>query len=110
MNQHIFQVLTKRANRLSLIRDYPSNVWLGVTTERSDYLNRIEYLMDTNATVKWISCEPLLGPIESDEIKYLDWLVLGGESGPKCRPMNLKNTAVEIFLTRMTTLQPERKK
>jgi protein gp37 len=87
--QHIFQVLTKRASRLALIKNYPSNVWLGVTVERSDCLDRIEYLMDTNASVKWVSCEPLLGPIESDEIKYLDWVVVGGESGPKCRPMNL---------------------
>lgn len=87
--QHIFQVLTKRANRLSIIKDYPSNVWLGVTVEKSDYLDRIDFLMNTNAKVKWISCEPLLGPIESDEIKSLDWIVVGGESGPKCRPMNL---------------------
>ena len=45
--------------------------------------------MATNATLKWISCEPLLGAIESDKIKSLDWIVVGGESGPKCRPMNL---------------------
>lgn len=88
--QHIFQVLTKRANRLSIIKNYPSNVWLGVTVEKSDYLERIEYLMSTNAKVKWISCEPLLGPIESDKIKCLDWVVVGGESGPNCRPMNLE--------------------
>ena len=87
--QHIFQVLTKRANRLALIKDYPSNVWLGVTVEKSDSLDRIDFLMATNATLKWISCEPLLGAIESDKIKCLDWIVVGGESGPKCRPMNL---------------------
>ncbi|MGO8880520.1 MAG: DUF5131 family protein [Desulfomonilaceae bacterium] len=86
---HIFQVLTKRANRLSIIKDYPPNVWLGVTVEKSKYLNRIEYLMDTDATVKWISCEPLLGPIDSDKIKCVDWVVVGGESGPNCRPMKL---------------------
>ena len=87
---HIFQVLTKRANRLSLIKNYPSNLWLGVTVEKADYLDRIKYLLDTNATVKWISCEPLLGPIDSDEIRGLDWVVVGGESGANCRPMNLE--------------------
>ncbi|MCX5873913.1 MAG: DUF5131 family protein [Deltaproteobacteria bacterium] len=87
--KHIFQILTKRANRLSIIRDYPSNVWLGVTVEKSDYLDRIECLMNTNATVKWINCEPLLGPVESDKIQSLDWVVVGGESGPNCRSMNM---------------------
>lgn len=86
---HIFKVLTKRADSLSKIKDYPSNVWLGVTVENSDYLHRIDSLLDTNASVKWISCEPLLGPIDSDTIKNLDWVVVGGESGPDCRPMDL---------------------
>jgi protein gp37 len=87
--QHIFQVLTKRAERLSVVVDYPTNVWLGVTVEKAEYLYRIDYLVETNAKVKWVSFEPLLGPINSENIRFLDWAVVGGESGPRCRPMDL---------------------
>jgi len=85
--QHIFQVLTKRPERLYLIEDYPSNAWLGVTVENADYLNRIDYLLKTNATVKFCSFEPLLGAIPSDAVVGLDWVIVGGESGPKARTM-----------------------
>ena len=93
--QHIFQVLTKRPERLHLIADYPSNAWLGVTVENADYLNRIDYLLKTNATVKFCSFEPLLGPIPSDAVIGLDWVIVGGESGPEARPMR-PEWAVEI--------------
>jgi len=85
--QHIFQVLTKRPERLHLIEDYPPNAWLGVTVENADYLNRIDYLLKTNATVKFCSFEPLLGAIPSDAVVGLDWVIVGGESGPKARTM-----------------------
>jgi protein gp37 len=93
--QHIFQVLTKRPERLHLVEDYPPNVWLGVTVENADYVNRIEYLLKTNATVKFGSFEPLLGPIPPDAIVGLDWVIVGGESGPKARPMKAE-WALEI--------------
>lgn len=84
---NIFQILTKRAERLPDF-EYPFNVWLGVTVEISKYKNRIEYLRQTNAKVKFLSCEPLLGDLGKLDLTGIDWVIVGGESGPGARPMH----------------------
>jgi protein gp37 len=85
---HQFQVLTKRAERLSdldLELPWPDNVWMGVTVENADYAFRINHLRQTNAHVKFLSLEPLLGPITSLKLEGIDWVIVGGESGPRAR-------------------------
>ena len=88
---HQFQILTKRSKRLlrdaSKI-DWPSNVWMGVSVESSDYCFRIDHLRRTDASVKFLSLEPLLGPLETLDLTGIDWVIVGGESGPGARPMN----------------------
>lgn len=86
---HTFQVLTKRADRLlELAGDlpWPENVWMGVTVERQDYAWRIDRLRSVPAAVRFLSCEPLLGPLELD-LRDIHWVNAGGESGPGARPM-----------------------
>lgn len=85
--QHIFQILTKRATRINDFK-YPDNVWLGVTVEAQDYKNRISYLKDTNAKVKFLSCEPLLSDLGELDLSGIDWVIAGGESGQHARPMH----------------------
>ncbi|HIS88911.1 TPA: phage Gp37/Gp68 family protein [Candidatus Avigastranaerophilus faecigallinarum] len=85
--QHIFQILTKRPERLSAF-SYPPNVWLGVTVEHPKYKNRIEYLKNTNAKIKFLSCEPLLADLGELDLRGIDWVIAGGESGSKARPMH----------------------
>lgn len=87
--QHTFQILTKRPEGFSRILRWPRNVWLGVTVESEKYLYRLDILKHQSISVKFVSLEPLLGPIPGDAIPGLDWVVLGGESGSKARPMNL---------------------
>jgi protein gp37 len=93
MNQnpmHTFQVLTKRAERLAELSDmitWTKNIWMGVTVESSDYINRIECLNYTEAFVKFLSLEPLLGPLVNLNLSKIDWVIVGGESGPKSRPI-----------------------
>lgn len=87
---HQFQVLTKRAERLeetSPNLDWPANVWMGVSVENAKYTWRIDYLRQTRAAVKFLSLEPLLGPIEDLDLSGIDWVIVGGESGPHARPM-----------------------
>lgn len=87
---HTFQVLTKRSDRLlELARclPWPDNVWMGVTVESADYTFRIDHLCRTGALVKFLSIEPLLGPIPGLDLTGIDWVIVGGESGPKARPM-----------------------
>lgn len=88
---HTFQILTKRAEYLleldSLI-DWPKNVWMGVSVENSDYIYRVHLLRQTHAAVKFLSCEPLLGPLPNLPLEGMDWVIVGGESGPKARPMD----------------------
>jgi len=87
---HRFQILTKRSERmLELCPElpWPSNVWAGVTVENDDYRFRINHLCQTSAKVKFISFEPLLSPIKKLNLKNIDWVIVGGESGPKARPM-----------------------
>ena len=87
---HTFQVLTKRSKRLQeidAIIDIPENVWVGVSVECDDYLNRIDDLRAIQASVKFLSLEPLLGPLPDLNLTGIDWVIVGGESGPGARPM-----------------------
>jgi protein gp37 len=89
--QHAYQILTKRADRLEEISphlNWPENVWMGVSVENSDYLERVDHLRRTGARVKFLSLEPLLGPLESLDLTGIDWVIAGGESGPGARPMD----------------------
>jgi protein gp37 len=88
--QHRFQILTKRSERLRELSPrltWPDNVWMGVTVESSDYIFRMEHLRQSGAAVKFISFEPLLSPIPNVDLAHIDWVILGGESGPRARPM-----------------------
>ena len=90
-SHHRFQVLTKRSKRLldlSPKLPWPSNVWMGVSVENSDYLFRIDHLRQKDAHIKFVSFEPLLGPIHDLDLEGIDWVIVGGESGPKARPMD----------------------
>jgi protein gp37 len=87
---HSFQVLTKRSDRLQLIEDrirIPKNVWLGVSVECEDYLYRIDHLRKTGAQVRFLSLEPLIGPLPGLDLEGINWVIVGGESGPGARPM-----------------------
>ena len=87
---HTFQVLTKRSQRLLELNeaiDWPENVWMGVSVENADYVSRIRDLAATDAAVKFLSLEPLLGPIPKLPLDGIDWVIVGGESGPHARPM-----------------------
>lgn len=87
---HIFQVLTKRSDRLLEIADdlkWESNIWMGVTVESAEYAYRIEHLRKSPAKVKLLSLEPLLGPLNGMNLDGIDWVIVGGESGPKARIM-----------------------
>jgi len=87
---HTFQILTKRSSRLKEIdklTTWPDNIWLGVSVENSKNLNRINHLKCTNAKIKFISFEPLLGPINNAQLDKINWVIVGGESGPFSRPM-----------------------
>jgi len=87
---HTFQVLTKRSDRLREIEEkisIPKNVWFGVSVECEDYLYRIDDLRVTHAPVKFLSLEPLLGPLPGLNLDGIDWVIVGGESGPGARPM-----------------------
>jgi len=90
--QHVFQVLTKRADILRYYDsegwlEWPHNLWMGVTVENKEVIHRIENLRNTNARVKFLSCEPLLSPLENMNLKGIDWVIVGGESGRTPRPM-----------------------
>lgn len=87
---HIFQVLTKRLDwllKLSPKIDWPDNVWVGVSVERADYTFRIDHLRQTGAGVHFLSLEPLLGPLQDLNLEGIQWVIVGGESGPGARPM-----------------------
>ena len=90
---HTFQVLTKRAERLLELDHqikWPKNVWMGVSVENQDYKGRIDCLRDTHARVKFLSLEPLLGPLHALNLTNMDWVIVGGESGPKARSLKLE--------------------
>jgi protein gp37 len=87
---HTFQVLTKRSRRLLELNpeiDWPPNVWMGISVESQDYTFRVEHLRQTSACVKFLSLEPLLGPLPRLRLQGIDWVIVGGESGPGARPM-----------------------
>jgi len=89
--QHTFQVLTKRADRLYQIHEeltWTKNIWMGVSVEDSRVVDRIDFLRETNAKIKFLSCEPLIGPLMNMNLTNIDWVIVGGESGRKARPMN----------------------
>ncbi len=89
--QHTYQVLTKRAERLAAIApeiSWPKNVWMGVSVENSDYLHRVEHLRTVDAAIRFLSLEPLLGPLPNLDLTRIDWVIAGGESGPNARPMD----------------------
>lgn len=90
---HVFQVLTKRAERLAEINSqllWPSHVWMGVSVENADYKSRIDLLRKSSAQVKFLSVEPLLGPLGKLNLRDIDWVIVGGESGPGARLMQEK--------------------
>jgi len=87
---HTFQILTKRSDRLQEIEEkinIPKNVWLGVSVECEDYLYRIGDLRAVNSSVKFLSLEPLIGPLPGLDLDNINWVIVGGESGPGARPM-----------------------
>jgi protein gp37 len=88
---HCFQILTKRAERLAVLSPQLSwrpHIWVGVSVEQRRYLSRIDALRQTGAQVKFLSLEPLLGPLPNLDLRGIDWVIVGGESGPGARPMN----------------------
>ncbi len=87
---HRFQVLTKRSARLAELAPllpWPDNVWMGVTVENADYAFRIDHLRTVAAAVRFLSLEPLLGPMPGLNLSGIDWVIVGGESGPGARAM-----------------------
>lgn len=97
-NWHIFQILTKRSDNLKNLAhklEWPKNVWMGVTIESKEYMDRINDLLDTPAAIKFLSLEPLLSDMPNINLKGVDWVIVGGESGPKARPM-LKEWVIDI--------------
>lgn len=90
--RHTYQVLTKRAARLAKLApslDWPANVWMGVSVEDGSQLRRIDDLRQVPAAVRFISAEPLLGPLDRLDLAGIDWLIAGGESGHRARPVNI---------------------
>ncbi len=89
--RHTFQILTKRGTRLRELADrlsWPSNVWMGVSVERAELVGRIHDLRTVPARIRFLSCEPLLGPLAGMDLQGIHWVIVGGESGPGSRPMD----------------------
>lgn len=89
-DRHVFQVLTKRSRRMAELAGeltWPKNVWMGVTVESQKYTHRISDLLKVPAHVRFLSVEPMLSPISFTSLKNIDWVIVGGESGPGCRDM-----------------------
>ncbi|MBA8926822.1 protein gp37 [Kutzneria viridogrisea] len=87
--QHTYQVLTKRPSRVRKLAnrlDWPANLWLGVSVESHDQLSRVDALRQAPAAVRFLSCEPLLGPLDALDLDGIGWVITGGESGPGARP------------------------
>lgn len=88
--RHTYQVLTKQAERLYELHDklnWTTNIWMGVSVENEKVKDRIDFLRETNAKVKFLSCEPLIAPLLNLNLDKINWVIVGGESGPKARPM-----------------------
>ncbi len=89
--QHTYQLLTKRSRRLRRMAadlEWPDNVWIGVSVEDQETLSRVADLREVPAAVRFLSCEPLLGPLTQIDLTGIDWVIAGGESGPHARPMD----------------------
>lgn len=89
---HRFQILTKRSGRLRELAPrlpWRTNIWMGVSVENEDYTFRIDDLRKTGAAIKFLSLEPLLGPLPDLNLAGIDWAIVGGESGPKARPIEV---------------------
>lgn len=87
---HQFQILTKRPERVLEMNKklrWAPNIWMGTSVENEDYMDRIDFLRKTSAKIKFLSLEPLLGPLPNMNLKKIDWVIVGGESGLKARPM-----------------------
>ncbi len=87
---HVFQVLTKRSSRLTQfgpLLPWAEHIWMGVTVEHEDYISRVDDLRACGAKVKFLSLEPLLGPMPHLDLTGIDWVIVGGESGPGARPL-----------------------
>jgi len=90
---HTFQILTKRSKRLKELApklEWPQNVWMGVSVENQSVQFRIDDLREVPAFIRFLSLEPLLGPLSSINLNNIDWVIVGGESGPKARPIKAK--------------------
>lgn len=90
-NWHHYQILTKRSDRLLELHgllDWGAHIWMGVSVENHRFVHRIEQLRRTSARVKFLSLEPLLGPLPGLDLRGIDWVIVGGESGPRARPMD----------------------
>ena len=90
-NWHTFQILTKRSDRLAALSkkiNWTPNICMGVSIENKETIFRAEHLKNTNAAIKFISAEPLLESIDDIDLNGIDWLIVGGESGPCCRPLS----------------------
>jgi protein gp37 len=88
--QHVFQILTKRAERLIALSAelvWTDNIWMGVSVEDTSVTHRVDRLRETSAHIKFLSCEPLLGPLPGLNLDGIHWLIVGGESGTRPRPM-----------------------
>lgn len=95
---HTYQLLTKRADRLAEIAPalvWPRNVWMGVTVEDNERLSRVERLREVPSAVRFLSIEPLLAQLPALNLDGIDWVIVGGESGPGARPMH-ENWVLEI--------------
>ncbi|GJQ32577.1 MAG: hypothetical protein HBSAPP04_14160 [Ignavibacteriaceae bacterium] len=89
-NHHVFQVLTKRHERLLEVHaelTWTENIWMGVSVESQTFVKRVDYLRQTGAKTKFLSIEPLIGEILKLDLAGIDWVIVGGESGHKARPM-----------------------
>ena len=92
-NWHTYQILTKRSARLLELDSqlpWASNIWMGVSVESQDYTFRIDHLRETRSNIKFLSLEPLLGPLPDLNLRGIDWVIVGGESGPRARLMDPK--------------------
>jgi protein gp37 len=90
-NWHQYQLLTKRSERLlelSPSLEWQPHIWMGVSVENEDYLQRVDHLRETRAHVKFLSIEPFLGRLRSLDLRGIDWVIVGGESGPGARPVD----------------------
>ena len=114
--QHTYQVLTKRSKRLAAVAadiDWPANVWMGVSVESDRYTFRVGHLRSVPAAVRFLSCEPLIGPLPSLDVEGMDWVIVGGESGKHARRLELawvrairkqcKARGVKVFVKQLGT-------